>query len=66
MKTYEKYGISVGQIYTPADGSKSTVKVVDVETFADCDDVVVFCSVRNIEYRIDCFKLAMVRYCLVA
>lgn len=65
MKTYERYNISVGQIYSPASGGNSTVEVLDVETYADCDDVVVLCSVRNIEYRIDCFKLSMVRYFLV-
>ena len=63
MKTYEKYGISVGQTYTPADGSKHTLTVVDVEMYADCDDVVVNDGIKD--YRIDCFKLAMVRYCLV-
>ena len=58
----EKYDIKVGQIWTSADGSKGGVEVVDIDTYAYCDDVVVRCLIRNIEYRIDTFKLAMCRY----
>jgi len=65
MKTYEKYGIAVGQKYGRADGSKGFVSVLDVETYADCDDVVIFDPTENRTYRIDCFKLAMVRYFLL-
>lgn len=65
MKAYEKYGIVVGQKYVPADGSTNTLVVTDVATYADCDDVVVYDAHNQENCRIDCFKLAMVRYCLV-
>lgn len=65
MKGYERYGIAVGQVYAQADDSGSTVTVIDVETYADCDDVVVFYAPEDRSYRIDCFKLAMVRYYLL-
>ena len=61
---YQRYGIEPKQVYVPADGSKNRLTVVDVETFADADDVVVFDEVQGKERRIDAFKLAMVRYCL--
>jgi hypothetical protein len=63
MNAHTRYGITAGQIYRAADGGEAFVRVVDVETHADSDDVVV-CDVRAPEspYRIDCFKLAMVRY----
>jgi len=64
MFDYQRYKIEVGQRYVPADGSKNTLVVMDVEKYADVGDVVVFDSVQNTERRIDCFKLAMVRYCL--
>jgi hypothetical protein len=38
--------------------------VRDVETYSDCDDVVVFDEIQGIERRIDAFKLAKVRYSL--
>jgi hypothetical protein len=61
-----RYGIKVGQRYAAADGkSKTILKVLDVHTFANCDDVIVHDSVQNLERRIDCFKLAMVRYYLI-
>ena len=60
---YEKYGIKVGQVYKQADGSPSTVEVTDVDTYKDCGDVVVKGEYGK-EYRIDCFKLTMVRYSL--
>jgi hypothetical protein len=65
MYDYEKYKIKVGQTYKPASGSISSLTVLDVTTHADCGDVIVRCNARNIEYRIDCFKLTMVKYNLV-
>ena len=62
MKGFERYGIAVGQVYAQADGSGGTVTVTDVETYADCDDVVVFYAPENRSFRIDCFKLATVSY----
>jgi hypothetical protein len=64
VKAYQRYGIAVGQVYVPADGSKNRLTVRDVETFADCDDVVVFDEAQGNERRIDAFKLAKVRYSL--
>lgn len=61
----QRYGISVGQVYVPADGSQNRLIVKDVETYADRDDVVVFDEGQNVERRIDAYKLAMVRYGLV-
>lgn len=58
-----KYGIEKGQRYqgvTPGN----IVEVIDVETYAFCDDVVVK-NAEGDEYRIDAFKLAMVRYSLI-
>lgn len=66
MSAYKRYGIEVGQVYVPADGSKNRLTVRDVETYADCDDVVVFDEVQGVERRIDAFKLAKVRYSLLA
>ena len=65
MYAYQRYGIEVGQKYVPADGSKGELIVTDVETYKDCDDVIVWDVVQNILRRIDAFKLAMVRYQLV-
>jgi len=62
MRDHERFGIKVGQVYLRADGSSGRVKVVDVDTYGDVGDVVVNNSVK--EYRIDCFKLARVRYYL--
>lgn len=59
------YGIKNGQTYTAADGSDHRLMVVDCQTYADCDDVVVRDIATNREFRIDAFKLAMVRYMLV-
>lgn len=64
MSAVTKYGIENGQMYTAADGSGLTVQVIDADTYAYCDDVVVRNHQGN-EYRIDAFKLAMVRYSLV-
>lgn len=59
----QKYGIAVDQKYISVEGY--TVTVVDVTTYADCDDVVVR-NDKGEERRIDAFKLAMVRYALVS
>ena len=59
-----KYGIKVGQIYTPADGSNGALIVKDIDMFSKCDDVVVYDTIAKKERRIDAFKLAMVRYTL--
>lgn len=59
-----KYGIKVGQIYTPADGSNGKLVVKDITTFSDVGDVVVYDELEKQERRIDAFKLAMVRYTL--
>lgn len=65
MKTaYERYGIEVGQVYVPADGSHSRLIVRDVLTHADRDDVVVFDEHLQEERHIDAYKLARVRYYL--
>lgn len=66
MNAYKHYGIAVGQVYEPADGSGYRLTVVDVETHSDCDDVIVRDELTQQERRIDCFKLAMVRYCLIS
>ncbi len=63
---WKRYGIAVGQVYVPADGSSNRLTVRDVEAYADCDDVVVFDEVQGTERRIDAFKLAMVRYSLLS
>lgn len=62
MSAHRQYGIEVGQVYVPADGSKNRLTVRDVTTYADYDDVVVFDEAQGVERRIDAFKLAMVCY----
>lgn len=64
MNAYQRYGIEVGQVYVPADGSKNRLTVRNVVTYAECDDVVVFDEAQGLERRIDAFKLAKVRYSL--
>ena len=60
MKT--PYGeIQVGDVYRAADGSGGTVRVVDVETHAYCQDVIIE-DEDGCWRRIDWFKLMMVRY----
>ena len=63
-----KYGIEVGQIYIAASRNKCGHLVTDVSTFAHCDDVITNPFTPNgfggNGYRIDAFKLAMVRYTL--
>ena len=61
-----KYGIENGQRYVPADGSSGCLIVVDAEIHASCDDVVVYDMISGKDYRMDAFKLAMVRYKLVS
>src|ERR1044072_99794 len=63
--TQSLYGIRNGQIYGPADGSTRRLLVLDCEAYAACSDVVVRDMATNVEFRIDAFKLAMVRYTLV-
>lgn len=65
VPAYKRYGIEPKQVYVPADGSKNRLTVVDVETYADRDEVIVFDEVQAKERTIDAFKLAMVRYTLV-
>lgn len=67
MNLIEKYGIQNGDIYAACSGSGTYLKVVDNDTYAWCDDVVV-ADLQNGELvpgskrRIDAFKLHMVRY----
>ena len=65
MYAYQKYGIEDGQEYMAADGSPTTLTVLDVDTYADSSDVIVLNHTNGLEQRIDAFKLAMVRYVLV-
>lgn len=64
----QKHNIKNGQIYIAADGSLCGHLVVDSATYQDVDDVVVkpFTNkgLTGEQYRIDAFKLAMVRYSL--
>ncbi len=56
------YGeLKKGDIYTSADCSGHRVKVVDAETYAEVQDAVVEREDGH-QYRIDWFKLMMVRY----
>lgn len=58
-----KYGeLNVGDVYTAADGSSGEVIVIDVDTYAEVEDAVVE-NREGRQYRIDWFKLMMVRYC---
>lgn len=65
------YGITVGDIYTAADGSNHFKRVLDITTYGHCDDVVVIdCDsngnpIEGTERRMDAFKLHMVRYTLI-
>jgi len=69
---YQKYNITVGQIYARADDAElqPTLVVTDVLKYAERGYVVVMkidgdFTVRNSDYCIDCFKLSKVRYVLV-
>jgi hypothetical protein len=57
-----KYGVANGQVYISSSGGM--VRVVDCETYAWCDDVIVECLSRGVFYRIDVYKLSTVRYSL--
>jgi len=60
MKT--PYGeLNVGDVFLAADGSTPSVKVVDIDTYAEVQDAVVE-NINGVRYRIDWFKLMMVRY----
>lgn len=60
MKT--PYGeLSVGDVYFPAQGRGTPVKVVDVHTYAEQQDAVIRYHDGS-ERRMDWFKLMMVRY----
>lgn len=61
---FVRYNIEIGQRYVPADGSGGSLVVTDVTKYADCDDIVVYDTIKKSERRIDAFKLAMVRYTL--
>ena len=63
LNMIDMYGIKVGQKWVAASGSGYQVTVLDVESYAYCDDVVVTDGMDV--YRIDAFKLAAVRYKLV-
>jgi hypothetical protein len=56
------YGVKVGQVYEPADGSNGTVTVLAVDYKRQ--EATVFCSVTKRNWDYDLFKLAMVRYSL--
>lgn len=62
MTAIERYGIVLGQVYVPADGSKGRLIVRDIHSYADVDDVVVYDELQGKERRIDAFKLSTVRY----
>jgi hypothetical protein len=57
-----KYGVKVGQVYVPADGSKNELKVLSINHASE--DALVFDKAQNKERHIDLFKLAKVRYSL--
>lgn len=57
-----RYGVKVGQVYVPADGSKNELKVLSINH--KTEDALVFDKVQNKERHIDLFKLAKVRYSL--
>jgi len=60
MKT--PYGeLNMGDIYLAADGAGGWVKVVDVDTYAHCEDAVIEYN-DGTQRRMDWFKLMMVRY----
>jgi len=67
---YQKYNISVGQVYAQADDAElqPTLVVLDVLTYAERGDVVVAWTNSGQSFPafcIDCFKLSKVRYVLV-
>lgn len=66
MQDYQKYGIQVGQVYVPASGANGSLVVVDVESEASRGEVLVRDRETGEHWFIDAFKLARVRYSLVA
>jgi hypothetical protein len=66
MEAYQKYGIEVGQVYVLASGANGSLVVVDVESEATRDEVLVRDTETGEHWFIDAFKLARVRYSLVA
>lgn len=60
MKT--PYGeLKVGDLYRSADGTGHIVRVIDVETYQDCQDAII--EDEHGEWRrMDWFKLMKVRY----
>lgn len=61
------YGpLEVGDLYDRADGSTNgRIIVVDVDTYAYCEDAVYRYIGTDTLHRIDWFKLMQVRYCKV-
>jgi hypothetical protein len=57
-----KYGIEIGQVYVPADGSSGQLKVIEYQS--STDEVLVLDSLEKGHRYIDAFKLAKVRYML--
>lgn len=66
MTGAKDYGIAPGQLYAPADGSEGVVIVLDVDTYAECSDVLVYDTLLKELRRIDAFKLAKCRYMRLA
>lgn len=66
MRDYQKYGIEAGQVYVPASGASGSLVVVDVESEAHRGEVLVRDAETGEHWFIDAFKLARVRYSLVA
>ena len=56
------YGVKVGQVYVPADGSVNELTVINVDY--QRQEATVFSAGEKILRQIDFFKLAMVRYSL--
>jgi hypothetical protein len=55
-------GVAKGQVYVPADGAKDELTVLSVDP--KTEDATVKSKASGKEYKIDCFKLAKVRYSL--
>lgn len=56
-----RYGIEIGQVYVPADGSQGELKVVD---YVESTDEALVRGRLDGSFYIDAFKLAKVRYML--
>lgn len=46
-----------GDVWYRADGSESTITILDIDTYSHCNDIVVRCNTTTKEYRLDVFKL---------